>query len=306
LIGDMAQAADPTQPLTFFERAARVLLAALARLPLGVFRALGWFLGHALFAFAAKRRQIALVNLRLCFPHQTEPWRRQLVRRHMVVFAQCLFDRVWLWHAPVPVLAKRFVVCGDVSRLANRVPRVIFAPHFEGMDAGGLWMSHLTQRQWYFMYSVQLHAGMERWVFDGRSRFNVKPVPRDDGIKPLLRGLKAGEILHFSPDMDLGRRDAVFVPFFAHHDTATVTSMSRLASLAQAPVCGLVTQLTPRGYRVTLTPDWEGYPSGDDVADARMMNSQLEAWILQHPEQYHWTHRRFKSRPDGYASVYDA
>ena len=302
----MAQAADPTQPLTFSERAARVLLAALARLPLWLFRALGWLLGQALYAFAVERRQIALVNLRLCFPHQTEQWRRQLVRRHMVVFAQCLLDRVWLWHAPVPVLARRFEVSADLSRLANAVPRVIFAPHFEGMDAGGLWMSHLTPRKWYFMYSVQRHAGMERWVFDGRSRFNVKPVPRGDGIKPLLRGLKAGEILHFSPDMDLGHRDAVFVPFFAHAHTATVTSMSRLASLAQAPVCGLVTQLTSTGYRVTLTPDWLGYPSGDDAADARMMNSQLEAWILQHPEQYHWTHRRFKSQPDGHASVYES
>lgn len=302
----MAQAANPSQPLTFFERAARRFLAALARLPLGVFRGLGWVLGQVLYAFAAQRRHIAMVNLRLCFPQQTDAWRRQMVRHNMVVFAQCLLDRVWLWHAPVPVLARRFEVDADLSRLADTVPRVIFVPHFEGMDAGGLWMSHLTQRKWFFMYSVQRHAGMERWVFDGRSRFNVFPIPRSEGIKPLLRGLKEGGLLHFSPDMDLGHRDAVFVPFFAHAHTATVTSMSRLASLAKAPVCALVTTLTPSGYRVTLTPDWQNYPSGDDTADAHLMNRQLEAWIVSQPEQYHWTHRRFKSQPEGHVNVYNA
>jgi len=302
----MAQAADPTQPLTFSERAARVLLAALARLPLWVFRALGWLLGQALYAFAAERRQIALVNLRLCFPHQNEKWRRQLVRRHMVVFAQCLLDRVWLWHAPVPVLARRFEMNGDLARLSDTDSRIIFTPHFEGMDAGGLWMSYLVHRRWLTMYSIQRNIAMERWVFDGRSRFGSEPVSRRKGLKPLIRGLMNGALLIFLPDMDLGKRDAVFVPFFAHQHTATVTSMSRLANLAQAPVCGLVTQLTSTGYRVTLTSDWVGYPSGDDAADARMMNSQLEAWILQHPDQYHWTHRRFKSQPDGHASVYES
>ena len=300
----MYQAADPSRSLTVAERAARGVLGVLSRLPLGVFRAVGWLLGQCLFALAHERRHIALVNLRLCFPQQTEAWRRQLVRRHMVVFAQCLLDRVWLWHAPVSVLARRFEVDADLSRLANLEPRVIFVPHFEGMDAGGLWLSHLTRRKWFFIYSVQRHAGLERWVFDGRSRFHVFPIPRALGIKPVLRGLKEGGLLHFSPDMDLGHRDAVFVPFFAHAQTATVTSMGRLATLANAPVCGVITQLTPSGYRVTLTPDWADYPSGDDEADACEMNRRLEAWIEQHPEQYHWTHRRFKSRPDHGPSPY--
>ena len=58
------------------------------------------------------------------------------------------------------------------------------------------------------------------------------------------------------------------------------------------------------GYRVEVQPVWSGYPSGDDAADARFMNEQLEGYIRSMPGQYHWLHRRFKTRPPGQASLY--
>ena len=300
----MAEPADPHRPLTVAERAVRVVLTLVARLPLWVFRALGWVLGQGLYLFAVRRRHIALTNLELCFPDWSAERRRKTVQRYFVVLGQTLWDRIWLWHAPVALLERRLSIHGDIQRFGIPGPRVVFVPHFEGLDVGGLWMSYLTQRDWYFVYVPQQWSSLERWFYDGRTRFGLHPVPRRLGIKPVFKALRDGGILHLSPDMDLGRKDAVFVPFFAHEHTATVTSLGRLASMTDAPVCGLVTQLTPQGYTITLTEDWASYPSGDDVADAREMNRRLEAWILQHPEQYHWSHRRFKSQPVGISSPY--
>ena len=34
------------------------------------------------------------------------------------------------------------------------------------------------------------------------------------------------------------------------------------------------------------------------------MNREIERWVLRMPEQYLWTHRRFKTRPPGAEPLY--
>ncbi|MDP3438326.1 MAG: lipid A biosynthesis acyltransferase, partial [Azonexus sp.] len=51
-------------------------------LPLPVLRFLGWVLGCLLYAFGRERREVALINLRLCFPEMSEAERADLARQH--------------------------------------------------------------------------------------------------------------------------------------------------------------------------------------------------------------------------------
>jgi len=101
----------------------------------------------------------------------------------------------------------------------------------------------------------------------------------------------------------LGARDSVFVPLFGV-TAATVTSLPRLAKAAGVPVVPWVCRLVPGGYELQVLPPWEHYPSGDDLQDARRMNAELEACIRAMPGQYHWLHRRFKTRPAGEPPLY--
>jgi Kdo2-lipid IVA lauroyltransferase/acyltransferase len=294
---------DTSRDLSWKERLARRLLGQAARLPLGVFRGLGWVAGHLLYGFAHRRRGIVLRNLGLCFPQWPTRRRHAVARRNMVYFMQTLLDRVWLWHAPLATLERRIQWTGDLSAFAGDHPVVVFAPHFMGLDVGGLWFSHLTQRKWSFIYVPQKGPGMDRWVNEGRTRFGNLPIPRKQGIMPILRHLRAGGVLHLSPDMDLGRKNAVFAPFFGRQ-AATITSLGRLSALAHAPVLSLLTRVTPAGYQIELSPPWPDFPSGDDEADATAMNRQLEGYVLAMVDQYHWPHRRFKSRPPGEPNPY--
>jgi acetolactate synthase-1/2/3 large subunit len=60
------------------------------------------------------------------------------------------------------------------------------------------------------------------------------------------------------------------------------------------------------GYRVRLFPAWTDFPAAvaDDIEDTRRMNAFIEDRVREIPEQYHWLHKRFKTRPDGMPSVY--
>ena len=98
---------------------------------------------------------------------------------------------------------------------------------------------------------------------------------------------------------------AIFVPFFGVQ-AASVPALSRISRLTDARVLPLVVRQLPRGrgYEARFYPAWENFPSSDIRADTRRMNAFLEARIREIPEQYLWTHRRFKTRPKGEAPVY--
>jgi KDO2-lipid IV(A) lauroyltransferase len=87
---------------------------------------------------------------------------------------------------------------------------------------------------------------------------------------------------------------------------ATNTATSRLAQATGAAVVPFFTRRLPDGaaYVQRIEPPLEGFPSGDPSADATRLNGMIEAWVREAPEQYLWSHRRFRTRPAGEAPFY--
>ena len=280
------------------------LMGVLARLPLPVLRAMGWLIGQVLYVLAAPRRRVALRNLELCFPQATLAQRRAWARETFVVFCQTWLDRSWLWFAPRDVVLQRVQLTGALNELDGDTPTIIFAPHFYGMDAGGSALTLHTSRAFTSIFSPHPDPAVDAWFRAGRQRFgDVRMLNRNDGVKPIIANLRKGGLLYLLPDMDFGRNDSLFVPFYGVQ-AATVPSLSRFARLGRAKVIAMVTRLTPTGYCAEISPVWAGYPTDDAEADTALMNQRLQSYIDVSPGQYYWVHKRFKTRPEGEPSVY--
>jgi Kdo2-lipid IVA lauroyltransferase/acyltransferase len=135
----------------------------------------------------------------------------------------------------------------------------------------------------------------------GRTRFGrQRALARQQGVRAGLAAIKEHLPFYYLPDMDYGPRDSVFVPFFGV-PAATVTGLARLARLARARVVPCVTRMLPggAGYEVRCFAAWDDFPGDDPVADTRRMNAFIEERVREMPEQYFWTHKRFKTRPPG-------
>lgn len=278
----------------------------LARLPLPVLRGLGKFVGRLLYVLAGQRRRVALRNLALCFPDVPEAQRKAWAKETFEVFCQTFLDRSWLWFGSEALVRSRVKLTGAVHELDGEQATIVFAPHFYSMDAGGLALPLNTAREFTSIYATNPDPALDAWFMAGRQRFGkVRMLNRADGVKPIISCLRKGGLLYLLPDMDYGRNDSVFVPFFAVRETATIPSLSRFARLGRAKVVALYNRMTPEGYVAELTPAWENFPTDDHVADTARMNRELEAAILTMPAQYYWVHKRFKTRPDGQPSLYD-
>jgi Kdo2-lipid IVA lauroyltransferase/acyltransferase len=286
-------------------RVGLALIWLLHFLPLPLLAPLGRAIGLLSYFVIRQRRRVGLTNLRLCFPDWSEAERRRLLRRHFQAFGRALIERGILWWSSRARVMRLVRVEGLDNWMAVRDRPVIWlAPHFVGLDMGG--SRAATEFAVAGMYTRQSNPVVDSVLYRGRTRF-VMPrlLSRQDGIRPLVRAMREGLPFYYLPDMDFGSRDSVFVPFFGV-PTATITGLSRIARLAGAAVVPVVTEQLPggKGYVLRFYPAWTDFPTDDPEADARRMNAFIEARVREIPEQYHWLHKRFKTRPPGLARVY--
>jgi Kdo2-lipid IVA lauroyltransferase/acyltransferase len=272
-------------------------------LPLGALRALGAAVGWAAFWLIPERRRVTRVNLERCFPAMDGAGRERLARAHFRAFCRAFLERGILWWSP-RARVERLVRIEGLERLRalGRAPAILLVPHFVGLDAGATRLScEITAAG---MYSRQKDARFGELLARGRSRFgDIRLISRQEGVRAIVAALREGRHFYYLPDQDYGPRGALFVPFFGV-PAATMPGLARLAKLAGAPVLPCVTRMEPGGYVLRIEPPWENFPSGDLEADTRRVNAYIEQRVLEMPEQYHWMHKRFKTRPAGEAGFY--
>jgi KDO2-lipid IV(A) lauroyltransferase len=260
--------------------------------------------GDFLWWAVVPRRRITLVNLRLCFPHWSDDQRRRVGRRTFRNMARAVFDHSLLALAPREKLLAYVRVEGleHLNDPANR-PLILVAPHFVGLDAGGLRVS--IELKAATIYARQRNRAWNDWVLQIRSRFNTPLLIAREGfdLRAAIRAMKDGLPFYYLPDQDYGAQHSVFVPFFGT-PAATIPMVARLAKIAGAKVVMAVSEMTDEGYVLHLEPPWNDFPTGDVEADTARMNREIERWVERMPDQYLWTHRRFKSRPPGTPPVY--
>jgi KDO2-lipid IV(A) lauroyltransferase len=277
----------------------------LRLLPLRLLAPLGRGLGFLLYLLGRERREVALTNLRLCFPQWSETERRRVGRAHFQAFGRSFLEHGILWWSSKERVQRLVRIEGieHWRAIADR-PVIWLAPHFIGLDMGGIRIS--SEYRGISVYSRQKDPAFDEILYHGRTRFVMPELySRQEGVRSVIKALRRGLPFYYLPDMDFGSRESIFVPFFGV-PAATVTGLSRIARLSGAVVVPTVTRQLPgaAGYVLTFYPAWRDFPTDDVERDTRRMNAFIEERVLEMPEQYYWLHKRFKTRPPGEAKYY--
>jgi KDO2-lipid IV(A) lauroyltransferase len=221
------------------------------------------------------------------------------------MFMRGLVERSIVWWSSAERINSLIRVEGvEHFEMLKGQPMILLTPHFVGMDTGGQWIAQ--QVDTVCMYANQKNEYLTELLLNKRGRFrNQHLYSRQEGLRPILKGMRKGMPFVYPPDQDQGVKDGAFIPFFGV-PAATMTSLPRIAQMTGAKVVPSITRVLPgsEGYVLTFYPLWENYPSGDDIADARRMNAFIEDRIREMPEQYFWLHKRFKTRPEGETKFY--
>jgi len=271
-------------------------------LPFRALTAIGNGVGAALFWLIPERRRVTRINLEKCFPLMSQPERERLARGAFKSFCRAFIDRAVLWWGS-PDRIRAMVRLEGLEHLSAAGAHVIvLAPHFAGLDAAGIRLS--MEGNLSSLYSHQKDPVLDRLLLKSRTRFQPHIVSRQQGLRKVLRWIKDGIPFYYLPDLDFGRKGTTFVPFFGV-PAATAVGLSAIARSTGAVVVPCVARMLPHGgYVAQFYPAWRDFPSGDEKADARRMMAFIEERVLEMSEQYHWLHKRFKTRPEGEPRIY--
>lgn len=283
------------------------LLWLVIQLPYSILLKLGRLVGWLMYLFMAERREIARVNLQLCFPEWSEAERRRVLKENFASNGIALFEMAIAWWWPQQRLAGLARIEGlehlrDAAAQGRGV--VLMSAHFTTLEIGAALLGQKATIDG--MYREHKNAAFDYVQRRGRERHNADAVAveRED-VRSMLKSLRKGRAIWYAPDQDYGRKASVFVPLFGV-TAATVTATATFARLGKALVVPFTQTRLPngQGYLLTVHPPLENFPQGDEQGDALRINQWVEQVILQQPEQYMWVHRRFKTRPEGEARPY--
>lgn len=282
-----------------------LLARGIARLPQAMLLRFGTLLGWVLGPWMGKRRRYARINLGLCFPGLDDARRERLLRANLRATATGALELLRAWYAPSSALSGLVEVEGlEHLRAATAAGHgvLLFGGHFTHSELCARLLQEASGQPVHVVVRRNNHRCIEA-MFDGARRSAFAGTIAKKDVRGLLRTLSNGGVVAYSADQNFTYQNA-FVPFFGV-PAATLTATPDLARRGKAVVLPFWFHRSEDGrYRLRIEAQWSGWPGNDPAADAARYMRELETVVRQHPEQYLWVHRRFKTRPPGEPDVY--
>lgn len=268
--------------------------------PLGV--AGGWLAYH----LDRRHARIGIRNLEIAFPERTDAERRRILCASYMNLGRTGAEYIRLGGFFYRRLARRVTynrvdIWNELKKKHPGKGALILTAHFgnfELLPAGhamhGFQISlvHHTQR---FL------AGDALMTFI-RERAGVQIIRKHKAAREMLRTLMRGDLIGIPFDQNAKRSEAIWVPFFGEL-AATPSGFDRLAMIAGSPVVPafIVRQPDGRSHVIEVYEEIEQQRTGDKEADALANTARyqraIEEMVRAHPDQWLWTHRRYRTRP---------
>ena len=280
---------------------ARGIVGLLRGVSLDRARAMGRRLGGLVFAVDAKHRAIALENLRRAFPEKDDAWRLATARRSMENLVENFFEFFHLSDKDKETVLGRVCTTGieNIDEAGLRDKGYLYLTG----HCGNWEVIALAYTARGFLSSAVARPLDNPWLndlIDGmRSRFGGKIISKRNGMRQIIRATASGECIGILLDQNVDRKEGVFVDFFGE-PACTNKGLALLARKGYAVVpgfahrCGDLHQVTiGKPLPVARTDDEER----DIVENTALFTKTIEDHIRQHPEEWLWFHRRWKTRP---------
>jgi KDO2-lipid IV(A) lauroyltransferase len=274
-----------------------IVFKCLARLPLGVARALGVVAGTCAFFVKGRSYRITHKNVRACFPHLSATETQALTRESLIETAKTATEVAIIWHNSWAWLQSKIVAVEGEELLRAELAKgrglIALAPHLGNWEVIAPYLASIAPLT--AMYQPVSIPALDKLILDGRSKCNINMAPTNrKGVCMLLKALQQNNIVGILPDQ-LPKKDAgsEFAPFFGH-EVLTMSLVHSLLTRTQSRVISLFAMRVPGGFKVIVLPAEETIYSDDVIQSITGLNISVERCVHLAPAQYQWEYNRFR------------
>ncbi len=264
-------------------------------MPVDVSSAVGGWIGRIIGPRLASANRRAMHNLALAMPNLSEAEKRRILRG--------MWDNVGRTFGEYPHLLRlrepnRLEVVGaehvNGAAVANR-PRILMGAHIANWELPGAWTAKHVGRL-SFIYRPPNNRAADWLIRHVRSTAGMTLYRKgNEGTKAAMKALSRGDNLGMLMDQKLNR--GIAVPFFGR-DAMTAPALALFARRFDCAVVPTrVERLHGARFRLTFYPALEFEQTSDRHADItaimERVNTVIEGWVRDRPDQWFWMHRRW-------------
>jgi len=288
-------------------------LKLLGILPRRLARFLGARFARIIYTLQPRLRRIALVNLQIAFPDWTVE-QRQRVIRGMVRQIGWMIGEFSQFPKYTPANIEQLVVIDGSENFAAAQERgkgVLFLTGHMGAWELAPFAHALYGHPLHFLVRPIKNPRVDALINGFRCLSGNQPIDKNRAARAMLKVLADGGTIGILADHNTSLDEGVFVDFFGL-PASTTSGLARIALRTDAPVVPgfLCWDESAQKYRLQFGPAVELVRSGNENEDVRANTQRftriIEEYVRAHPEQWVWIHKRWKTRPPGEKSIYQA
>jgi Kdo2-lipid IVA lauroyltransferase/acyltransferase len=291
--------------------ALRALVVIIQPLPLNFCMMIGRCFAYASYLFDSKRVTIAEENLRNAYGMDlSDIQRRKIIRSNYLHLASVGIDFMKLpqivndnnWRKYFEVEGLEFAR----EALEQEKGIIFVSGHVGSWEVLGCAMKYLFHQPVHSIAKHMHNPFNDRFFTQLRENSGQKIIFTENASRAILRVLKSNQLLGILIDQHV-RENNISVDFFGQK-AATTRSVATLSLKTGTPVIMLFARRVDRryGFKVTFSKPIQIEKTGNQEKDilnlTQRCTSIIESRIREHPHEWLWIHRRWKTSPPIVAS----
>jgi len=283
----------------------KIIIKLIAALPLPVLYSFSRPLYVLLFYIIRFKRDIAKNNIYNSFPTLDPEEKYKLLKAHYKNYSEVVFEIIKSFNMkPEEILEHvEFENTEEIEKHLQQEQTVL------------LTLAHQSNLEWAILaVNQKLNFPLEniykplhkQWAneltIEESERFNITLMPAKTCVTELIKRTKQTRIVAITPDQAPRRRDDAYWTTFLNQQTPFYLGLEKIATLFKYPVFFLQFERIKRGqykakFKLLCAPPYEK----DSNVVLKEYVSAVEEQIHKQPQDWLWTHKRWKKKK----SLYD-